>query len=94
MKVSHILSAKVGDVVSISPEQTIHTAVKKLVAHNIGALVVLDADDNLIGILSERDVIRRASQTDNVLTLSVAEVIAKSSNIGAAKMVASCRSEM
>lgn len=77
MKVSHILSAKVGDVISISPEQTIHTAVKKLVAHNIGALVVLDADDNLIGILSERDVIHRASQTDSVLTLSVAEVMTR-----------------
>lgn len=77
MKVSHILSAKKGDLITIQPDQTIRTAVKMLVQHNIGALIVVDDQGHLVGILSERDVIRWSSQTDGVLTMSVAEVMTR-----------------
>ncbi|GAB4271213.1 MAG: CBS domain-containing protein [Candidatus Promineifilaceae bacterium] len=77
MKVSHILSSKTGDLVTITPEQTIKTAVKQLVERNIGALLVVDDNGNLVGILSERDIIRWSSQTDDVLKMSVAEVMTR-----------------
>jgi CBS domain-containing protein len=77
MKVSHILSSKTGELVTITPEQTIKTAVKRLVERNIGALLVVDENNNLVGILSERDIIRWSSQTDDVLKMSVAEVMTR-----------------
>lgn len=77
MKVSHILASKTGELVTITPEQTIKTAVKQLVERNIGALLVVDDNGNLVGILSERDIIRWSSQTDDVLKMSVAEVMTR-----------------
>ena len=77
MKVRNILASKTMELVTVHPEQSIKTAVKKLVEYNIGALPVLDSDGKLVGILSERDVIRWASETDDVLKLSVAEVMTR-----------------
>lgn len=77
MKVSTILSTKQRDVITIQPEETVKTAVATLTKHNIGALVVVDDAGQLTGILSERDVIRVASETDDVLTLTVADVMTR-----------------
>lgn len=77
MKVSTILSTKQHDVITIRPEETVKTAVATLTKHNIGALIVVDDAGQLTGILSERDVIRVASETDDVLTLTVADVMTR-----------------
>ncbi len=58
MIVKSILATKGGDVVSIEPTATLETAVHKLAEHRIGALLVLGPDRRVIGILSERDVVR------------------------------------
>lgn len=58
MNVKAILSGKGRDVVTINPTATIAQAIAKLTAHRIGALVVLGPDRRVIGILSERDVVR------------------------------------
>ena len=58
MIVKSILSAKGGAVVSIDPTAALGTAVKTLAEHRIGALLVLGPDRRLIGILSERDIVR------------------------------------
>ena len=58
MTVKSILSAKGGDVISIEPTVTLETAVKMLAKHRIGALLVLGPDRRVIGILSERDIVR------------------------------------
>ena len=58
MIVKSILSAKGGDVISIEPTATLDTAVKTLAEHKIGALLVLGPDRRVIGILSERDIVR------------------------------------
>jgi CBS domain-containing protein len=58
MIVKAILSAKGGDVISIDPTATLDTAVKTLAEHKIGALLVLGTDRRVIGILSERDIVR------------------------------------
>ena len=44
-------------VISISPESTVHEAVHLFVQQNIGSLPVLDTAGNLIGIFTERDVL-------------------------------------
>jgi CBS domain-containing protein len=58
MTVKTILSAKGGDVISIEPTAPLETAVKTLAKHRIGALLVLGPDRRVIGILSERDIVR------------------------------------
>jgi CBS domain-containing protein len=58
MNVKAILSSKGNNVVAIAPTTTLEVAIGVLDKHRIGALVVLGADQRLIGILSERDIVR------------------------------------
>ena len=62
MKVRDILKIKGRPVVTIGPNETIYTAMRRLVENNIGALLVCDAKGMLLGIVSERDVLRESSQ--------------------------------
>src|SRR5229473_3986075 len=62
MTVKTILSAKGGDVISIEPTATLETAVKTLAKHRVGALLVLGPDRRVIGILSERDIVRALAE--------------------------------
>jgi len=69
MTVKAILSVKGGDVISIEPTATLETAVKMLAKHGIGALLVLGPDRRVVGILSERDIVRAlGEQGADVLT--------------------------
>lgn len=58
MLVREILDAKGADVVSIQPDAPITEAARLLKQHRIGAVIVVDASDNLRGIISERDLAR------------------------------------
>jgi CBS domain-containing protein len=78
MIVKAILSAKGGDVISIDPTATLDTAVKTLAAHRIGALLVLGPDRRVIGILSERDIVRAlAERGAGVLSEPLAQVMTR-----------------
>jgi CBS domain-containing protein len=57
MTVKKILSTKGSEVCTIDPAATLETAVGILSQRHIGALVVLGAEQRVIGILSERDVV-------------------------------------
>jgi CBS domain-containing protein len=57
MRISQILQTKRSDVVVISPESTIRSAVNLMKQQQVGALVVADSDRRLLGVLSERDII-------------------------------------
>src|SRR5260370_39810840 len=58
MTVKAILSRKGRDVVTIEPSATLEASIATLAEHRIGALMVLGADRRVIGILSERDIVR------------------------------------
>lgn len=58
MTVNNILAAKGGDVISIEPTATLEAAARKLAEHRIGALLVLGPDRRVVGIISERDIVR------------------------------------
>jgi CBS domain-containing protein len=78
MIVKAILSAKGGDVISIDPTATLDTAVKTLAEHKIGALLVLGTDRRVIGILSERDIVRAlAERGAGVLSEPLAQVMTR-----------------
>jgi CBS domain-containing protein len=58
MLIDHVLPETSGrQVISIGPEATVREAVHLFVQHNIGSLPVVDAEGNLIGIFTERDVL-------------------------------------
>lgn len=78
MIVKAILSNKGGSVITIEPTATLETAVKTLAEHKIGALIVLGPDRRVIGILSERDIVRvLAEQGAGVLTQPLAQIMTR-----------------
>jgi CBS domain-containing protein len=78
MNVTTILSAKGGDVISIEPAATLETAVGMLAERQIGALLVLGPDRRLVGILSERDIVRvLAEQGAGVLAQPLSQVMTR-----------------
>jgi CBS domain-containing protein len=78
MHVKNILSVKGSNVVSIEPTATLETAVRTLAQHKIGALLVLGTDRRIIGILSERDIVRvLAEQGASALTQPLAQVMTR-----------------
>jgi CBS domain-containing protein len=58
MTVSMILADKGREIVSIEPAATLKCAATLLAERRIGAVVILGADHRIIGILSERDIVR------------------------------------
>lgn len=55
MLIRQILAGKGSDVVTTRPDATIAEVARLLKAKRIGAVVVTDADEELCGIISERD---------------------------------------
>jgi signal-transduction protein with cAMP-binding, CBS, and nucleotidyltransferase domain len=48
-----------GRVFSVAPDASVQDAIDRLAEHNVGALLVMDSDDKVKGILSERDIVRK-----------------------------------
>lgn len=65
MKVRDILKDKGADVATIKAEETICDAVRILVEKNIGSLLVLDKEDNIAGIITERDILKQCNRCLN-----------------------------
>jgi CBS domain-containing protein len=53
------IDVMVRDVVTVSPETDVAAAIKLLAEHDVSALPVLDKAGNLVGVLSEADLIHR-----------------------------------
>jgi CBS domain-containing protein len=78
MNVKTILSLKGSNVITIEPHVTLEAAIAMLAKHRIGALVVLGADQRLIGILSERDIVRALAELGaSALTTPLAQVMTR-----------------
>ena len=78
MTVKTILSRKGRNVVTIEPSATLEAAIATLAKHRIGAVVVLGADRRVIGILSERDIVRAFAEFGaNALTKRLAQVMTR-----------------
>ena len=58
MTVARILSGKGRDVITTQPHRTLREAAQILADKGIGAIVVTSADGSVLGILSERDIVR------------------------------------
>jgi len=58
MMVSQILRSKGDSVFTVTPNETIGSASALLYSRRVGALVVQDDQADVVGILSERDIVR------------------------------------
>ena len=58
MTVKAILERKGHNVLTVGPDETLAEAVRILAEHRIGALVITNGDRKIVGILSERDIVR------------------------------------
>jgi CBS domain-containing protein len=57
MRIADVLRNKGASVATITPETSVAGLLTELTVHNIGAMVVV-SPDGLVGIVSERDVVR------------------------------------
>lgn len=62
MKIRDISKIKGRPVITIGVNDTVHAAIEKLVENNIGALPVYDDKATLLGIVSERDLLKECVQ--------------------------------
>jgi len=82
MKISSILSTKSSGVITIAPDQTISEAISRLSSYNIGVLIVLGAGGKVMGIISERDIVRRLVEDEELLSREVSEVMTSEVIVG------------
>jgi CBS domain-containing protein len=76
MLIAQILAGKGSDVIATRPEAAIAEVARVLKQKRIGALVVTDADGQLCGIISERDLARGlADHGAGLLEMKVAELM-------------------
>ncbi len=74
-----LLSKKSTDVKGVSPDCTLRETARQLLEHRLGALVVVDDDNAMVGIVSERDLIPVVASTDvSIGDKPVSEVMTRS----------------
>ncbi|HKW52039.1 MAG TPA: CBS domain-containing protein [Candidatus Eisenbacteria bacterium] len=79
-RVADLIRAKGHDVYTIESGASVYDAVKRMVDHNAGSLLVVDGGE-IRGIITERDYLReivlkgRTSKTTEVRTIMTAEVV-------------------
>jgi len=73
-----ILDQKGSEVITVLPNDTLAQAILKLTQHRIGAVLVLDEEGVIKGILSERDIIKHlAGRIELSTTVPVSNVMTK-----------------
>ena len=77
--VSHLLKQKGKNVVTVAPTATVFEAIRTMVDHNVGSILVME-EDTISGIFTERDYLRRialegrTSSTTQVYEVMTTEV--------------------
>ena len=82
MNIASLLASKGIKVVTVAPQDTIREGLRRLAEHNIGALVVVDVHGGLVGIVSERDVVRALARTEAILAEPIAAIMTRNVIIG------------
>lgn len=75
MKIRDILKFKGSELITIGHQETLHKASRLLSEHNIGVLLVLDAKEKPVGIISERDIVREFARQGSACETTVIQKI-------------------
>lgn len=74
--IHNVLPTQRREIIYIHPEDSVKRCIHLMTEMDIGALVVVDNDNQLIGIVSERDIVRSClHQCVNLETAKVADVV-------------------
>ncbi len=82
MKVRNILATKKGHLITINAEQPVRNAIIMLVDNRIGTVLVVNSAGKLVGILSERDIMRTAAADEDFFDRPVADIMTKEVVVG------------
>ena len=77
MQVAQILSSKGTEVHSIVPEASVEELVTELATRRIGAMVVTNPSGSVVGIVSERDVVRGLTSDPSIVQSTVQAIMTK-----------------
>ena len=78
MNVASILQSKGNDVVTARPERKVAYVVEKLKGKGIGALVISEDHRTVLGIISERDILRGlAEHGADVLDMQISDLMTR-----------------
>lgn len=76
MRVHDVISSKGSDAVfTVAPDATIDELLDRLAEHDVGALVVSEDGEAMLGIVSERDVVRKLRGMDDARHKSVRDIM-------------------
>jgi CBS domain-containing protein len=76
MRVADVLRTKGSEVATVPPKVSVTGLLEDLARYNVGAMVVVDANGAVAGIVSERDVVRRLHERGaELLTAPVEEIM-------------------
>lgn len=75
MKISTILADKGTDVVTVAPNHSVKDLLALLSLHKIGALVVSIDGNAIIGIVSERDIVRALAGSESIMDEPVSTIM-------------------
>jgi CBS domain-containing protein len=86
MRISQILPTKRSDVVSVPPTAKVRAAIGLMKREHVGAVLILDEDKRLLGVLSERDVVHSLdSPIADPFERPVSEVMHRDSPVASAQ---------
>jgi CBS domain-containing protein len=76
MRINQVLAAKASqEVITVSPDATVRELLELMARNNVGALVVSSDGKKLEGIVSERDVVRRLTDREDLLGARVDSIM-------------------
>ncbi len=83
MNAKDVLQQKGSKVILVNPEQSIQEAIDTLVSNGVGALVVVNEKKNIVGMLTERDILRaNAKSFDRLNGIKVSDLMSEKVIIG------------
>ena len=81
MTIASVLREKGNDVISVSPTTTVQAIAEIIASKRIGAVLVLEADKRLVGIVSERDVVKAvAARPDGIHSMLARDIMTRDSD--------------
>jgi len=76
MRINDVLAGKASqEVVTVNPDATVRDLLRLLAEHNVGALIVSTDGFTVEGIVSERDVVRRLAEVEQLLDSPVSSIM-------------------
>ena len=74
-RIREVLKEKGSEVFRVQPSHTVYEAIQVMVNHNIGAVLVVTEDERLVGIFTERDILKQCVRRSDRLKTTLVESV-------------------